>query len=449
LIIEDYATYPDRVPLPEGAPPIADVAIVPLIYRDQIIGTLSAAHTAAPARKEAARVTREDVALLQHLAAQAAVAIENARLLDDLRARLAQLDALASSALDVTSTLDYRQVLDRIATRAQALSGADSAGVTILYSSGELEVVADTGTGLMGHLIEIGKGLLGAAVQTGAPVIVNDYQNWENRLDLPNVHQVRAGMAVPLQVRQRVIGSLDVLTFEGGSDRVFSEADVQTLEQLAAHAAIAIENARLFAENLRELKTRSTWFQEARRRMLASIQATLDLLALQKQHANDLTVEQVVETTRAHLENLSAQPEFSGEEGSFVPVQELARTVAREIMAQHQRPEQNIDLIVDGDPVYLDLHQGNILWLIVRELVAGALEHGLRDAPRGIIHITTRSGRERAGLSVEDDGPDGKEGRNVTLVERLVAQDLKGEFRLQPRRGQQGMQATVSWPVNG
>jgi two-component sensor histidine kinase len=132
-----------------------------------------------------------------------------------------------------------------------------------------------------------------------------------------------------------------------------------------------------------------------------------------------------------------------------VPVQELARTVAREIMTQHQRPEQNIDLIVDGDPVYVDLHQANIVWLIVRELVAGALEHGLREAPRGIIHITTRSGRERAGLSVEDDGPGGTNGRNITLVERLVAQDLHGEFRLQPRRGQQGVQASVSWPVNG
>jgi GAF domain-containing protein len=446
LIIENYAEYAGHVEIPKDAPPIGSVAIVPLVHRDQIIGTLSAGHTSDGSHT----LTRDDLALLQHLAAQASVAIENARLLADLKSRVAQLNALEASALDVTSTLDLGQVLERIAARAQELLRADGAAIAILQESGQLKFVVDTGTQLAGQFVAVGQGLNGMAMQTGAPLIVHDYQQWARRLPAPTVANLRGGIAVPLRVRERVIGALDVFTMSNARAQSFNDADAQMLTQLAAQAAIAIENARLYEQNQIELKLRSTAFQEARRRMLNSLRSTLDLLAVQKEHAANLTVERVIETTRAHLEELNSRPEFRTDEGSFIPLHELARAVGRESINQRSTPQMNVDLIVDGDAIYLDLHQANILWLILRELTAHALDN-LRDAPRGILHITTRSGRERSTLSVEDDGSATMDATTrsggLALVERLVTQDLHGEFRVQPRRNQRGSQAAVTWQL--
>jgi len=98
-----------------------------------------------------------------------------------------------------------------------------------------------------GHRLEVGQtGIVGNVAQTGKPRIALDVGSdavFFNNPDLPNT---RSEMALPLNVRGRTIGILDVQSTKAGA---FSESDANTLSILADQVAIAIENARLFGQS--------------------------------------------------------------------------------------------------------------------------------------------------------------------------------------------------------
>jgi GAF domain-containing protein/HAMP domain-containing protein len=96
-----------------------------------------------------------------------------------------------------------------------------------------------------GHRLELGTGLVGTVAQTGKTRIALDVgtdASFFNNPDLPDTH---SEMALPLSVRGRTIGALDVQSTKAGA---FTESDANTLSILADQVAIAIENARLFGE---------------------------------------------------------------------------------------------------------------------------------------------------------------------------------------------------------
>ena len=96
-----------------------------------------------------------------------------------------------------------------------------------------------------GHRLELGTGLVGTVAQTGKTRIALDVgadAAFFNNPDLPDTH---SEMVLPLSVRGRTIGALDVQSTKTGA---FTESDANTLSILADQVAIAIENARLFGE---------------------------------------------------------------------------------------------------------------------------------------------------------------------------------------------------------
>lgn len=105
----------------------------------------------------------------------------------------------------------------------------------IAYSVGYPEVLART------LRLKVGQGLVGAAVQEGTPVLVNDAREDPRYLEV--VPGSAAELVVPLRRKGRVIGALNLLSDTPGQ---FTETDAAMLRQFAAHVAVAIENARLF-----------------------------------------------------------------------------------------------------------------------------------------------------------------------------------------------------------
>jgi GAF domain-containing protein/HAMP domain-containing protein len=96
-----------------------------------------------------------------------------------------------------------------------------------------------------GHRLEIGKGLVGTVAKTGQPRIALDVGSDAVFFDNPDLPDTRSEMALPLSIRGRIIGVLDVQSTKPGA---FTETDANTLGILADHVAIAIENARLFEQ---------------------------------------------------------------------------------------------------------------------------------------------------------------------------------------------------------
>lgn len=175
------------------------------------------------------------------------------------RAREAELSALYETAHDLTALRDVDAVLSAIVRRARQLLKAD---MTYLSLN---DVDADSGEGASymkvtdGALtaeferlrLPLGTGLLGLVAQTGAPYFTADYQSderFEHRGYIDEAvdgERIRAILGVPLLVEGRVIGAL-LATHRTG--RPFPPEEVSLLTSFAAHAAVALENARLFAD---------------------------------------------------------------------------------------------------------------------------------------------------------------------------------------------------------
>jgi PAS domain S-box-containing protein len=93
--------------------------------------------------------------------------------------------------------------------------------------------------------MQLGEGAMGQVAETHQPLIIPNYQDWDGRSDKYEETTARGVMVVPLLVGQRLLGTLASVHTE--EDRTFGAADLRLLNLFAPQAAIAIDNARLFA----------------------------------------------------------------------------------------------------------------------------------------------------------------------------------------------------------
>ena len=228
---------------------------VPLINRGRGIGTLMIFDT-----HQSQRFGPDDVKLATVLGSYAAIAIENARLYDELHQRINELAALSKTSQSLTSTLDLQETLTLITAHTTRLLGAEATSVA-LYDElrDDLWFAAASGKGsgfVLGKRFSVGQGIAGWAVQQGEPLLVPDvtkdprfFQNF----DQESGFTTRSILCVPLKAKRQIIGLIEVLNKENGS---FNQEDLRLLSSLAAPAATAIENARLYEQAQREIVER-------------------------------------------------------------------------------------------------------------------------------------------------------------------------------------------------
>jgi signal transduction histidine kinase len=205
------------------------------------------------------------IALLEAFADQAVIAIENARLFEELQARTAQLsrsveelEALGQVSQAVSSSLDLQEVLTSVLSHAVRLAGADggtiyeldeAAGLFELRAgyrmSEELLATLQQDRPRLSTDSSVGRAaLLGRAEQT--PDLLLDPEGKESPVrDVLRAAGFRAVLAVPLTREQQIIG---VLTIRRRTPGEFPPAVVDLLQTFASQSVLAIENARLFEQ---------------------------------------------------------------------------------------------------------------------------------------------------------------------------------------------------------
>jgi len=225
---------------------IRTAVYVPMLKEDELIGAFTLS------RQEVRPFTDREIALVQNFAAQAVIAIENARLLTELRESLQQQTATADVLKVISrSTFDLQAVLDTLVESAARLCDADMAsmnrhfGETYRHVAGygfspEFERFLET------HLIDMGRGTtVGRTIQQKKPVQIPDVladADFKFK-EAARTSGARTVAAVPMLKDVDLIGVIAVYRREV---RPFTDKQIELAQTFADQAAIAIENVRLF-----------------------------------------------------------------------------------------------------------------------------------------------------------------------------------------------------------
>lgn len=229
---------------------------VPLNAGAETIGAMTVA-----SRDPSIAYTSGHLELLQAISDQAAGAIVKARLLQETERRARQLASLNEITRQLTGTLESEPLLGKILESAVSIINCE-AGTLFLVDENTDElvfrvVISPVATNLVGNRLPPGTGVVGEAVRSGAPVIVNDVareESWSPSTDAKTGFTTRTILAVPLQVKERVTGVLEVMNRRDGMP--FTADDQNLLSAFAGQAAVAIENARLYTLTDQELSAR-------------------------------------------------------------------------------------------------------------------------------------------------------------------------------------------------
>ena len=193
-----------------------------------------------------------DVRLLETLATSMSVALENARLFDETQRRTKEAAALAEVGRDVSSTLDLAKVMDRIAGHAKELLRGDNSAIFLPDEEGStyraIVALGEVAEQIKGTTVTPGKGVIGSIIQSGRPEFINDTGADPRVVQIAGTPQLTNErlMVAPLLAGTKVKGAMAVWR-NGGTP--FDAADMDFLVGLSLQAAVAMENARLFAES--------------------------------------------------------------------------------------------------------------------------------------------------------------------------------------------------------
>jgi two-component system cell cycle sensor histidine kinase/response regulator CckA len=249
LILDDAPTHYEAF----GREPHAQAGTlawlgVPLLFGDRLIGLITLD------KREAAFYTEEHARLAMAFASQAAVAIENARLYRQAVLAAERRAVLHRASQEIVRALhDAEQVYQAVHRAAARLMPAE-AFVIVLHdeTSGENRAVYlfDKGGRWPAHRMSADQGLSGQVIATGHSQLIQDFSpdTSPQAMQFGESEPVRCILAVPLRLGDKVIGMISTQSYR---PRAYSPDDQTLLEMLAAHAAAALENARLFDETQR------------------------------------------------------------------------------------------------------------------------------------------------------------------------------------------------------
>jgi signal transduction histidine kinase len=358
------------------------------------------------------------------------------------------LQAMSDAVLAIAAERAVEPVLQRLVESARQLASARYAAIGVPDGEGAFERFVTTGmtdelVAAMGPLPRT-HGLLGAMLESERPYRTVDIrQDTRFRGWWPRAHPtMRSFLGVPIVARGGIIGAF-YLTEKVGAE-AFDEDDQQLIEMLAAHAAIAIENARLY-ERSRELSVVEERNRVARElhdsvtQNLFGVVLAADAAAtlLDRDHdAARVQLQRVQELARAGMEELRSlifelRPAALADEG-------LAATLRKHLGILRRVHQQDISLKVAGTPRPGGATDGDV-FRIAQEAVHNAVRHARAD--HIAVGLSARNGH--LVLTVDDDGVGFDPGASAIRARRLGltsmeerAKALGGRLTIDSRPGE-------------
>ena len=404
--LQDLAADPSSVGFPPNHPPMRTFLGVPILLRDVAYGNLYLTE------KDGGVVfTEQDEELTQLLAAQAAVAIENARLYESSTRWLQHLESLNEIGLALASELELEPMLDVVAERLRELVAARIVLVALPDSPNTLRIAAAVGEGsesLVGTLLELRGSKVGRVLERARSERVDSLAD-DAEVDRQTVRALGVDTAIyaPLVVKGRAIGVIAAHDKRGESP-VFGDDDVRLVESLADRAAIAFDlSERVSREAVRKVVAA----QELERTRLARelhdetgqalTSILLELKALEQAVESDegreraSALRELVVSTLRDVRRLAVElrPAALDDFGLAPALERLVDTHARKASIE-------VDLVLRLGEERLPSEVETTLYRIVQEALTNVAKHA--DADRISVVLTRKENSVVA--VIEDDG---------------------------------------------
>jgi PAS domain S-box-containing protein len=233
------------------------VISTPVVVEGSPIGVLSA-H-----RDEPLAWSRDDVLLLEAVAAEAGLAIRLGRLLAENRERLGQQTSLLRAAQVLSGELDVRAVLERLVGEVAALLRADASDCYLYNAERGLlrcEAVFGFDQSLLGYEFPSTRGLAGVAIREGRALTARDYAHIADAVPNDAYADFTEAIVAPMRWSDKVQGVLGVGR-RGGQP--FGSRDVDVLEAFAGLASLALRNAETFTLSARQARIQRGFYRIA------------------------------------------------------------------------------------------------------------------------------------------------------------------------------------------
>jgi GAF domain-containing protein/CheY-like chemotaxis protein len=262
-------------PVLSGEPALS-VVYAPLVVGDEARGVISLQNLD---REQA--FSDADVRLLSTLAASLSVALENARLIDETRRRVAELDTVNRVGQAISAQLDLSALIELVGEQIRTTFAADIAFVALHDRADDVirfPYHIEHGAREPQVPLERGRGLSWRILTTREPMLLNQRAQF-SEVAVPAVGTpALSWLGVPIVVGDEAIGVISVQSTR--DEGRFGEADVRLLSTIAANVGVAIQNARLYRETHRRADEMAALADVAR-----EISATLETTGVLEQIA--------------------------------------------------------------------------------------------------------------------------------------------------------------------
>lgn len=321
-----------------------------------------------------------------------------------------QLQALNKAAQAITSELSLEYVLRKIAEAAQDLIQARYAALGVHDGHGHLSRFITAGIEPQDYdkigPLPAGRGLLGTLLHQGQSLIINDMANHPEAAGFPAHHPaMRSLLGVPIFSKAALIGAFYLADKEDGSE--FNEIDQKLIEMLAYHAAIAIENARLYeqTQRLAILEERDRFARDLHDGIIQStygvglslenVKAAIDPQNQDAVAMIDLALKsmaQVITDLRNYIFDL--RPQALKDKGLLARLEGLVKELKINTIL-------TIEAAFDPDiNAYLNEKQASHIFHIAHEALANVVRH----AKARKAHLSLTGNTDHVILKIEDDG---------------------------------------------
>jgi two-component sensor histidine kinase len=410
---------------------------VPLVNRERVIGAMNVQTI------ESHDFTPDEVELVSLIGDLAAGALDRAILYEKMNRQIGELTTLAKVSETVTSPLYLDEMLDLVVGMAAKVMGAPICSLRLIDDArGELvgRAAENRSADWSKPVWQSNEAIANRVMQARQPISIADVRSdpQHQASDLIQTEGLVSMLAVPLIVRERVIGVLSCYT-----DRLheFNAEQIALFSTLANQTALAIENARLV--------TNAAVVREMHHRIKNNLQTVAMLLRMQASSDQPLTAADILHISVNRILSIAAVHEILSQEGfRLVNVKDVAERIAQIVAQNMLLPDRHIDIQVDGEALVLPSKPATSLALVINELLQNAIEHAFVGQERGTVIINLSHGSKTFKVEVRDDGVGLPRERTSSLgleiVETLVRDDLRGQLTF--KSGAHGTQAIITLP---